>query len=171
MLRDTNHYNQYNRNKYRVCKFCSAFLFCIPAMIWGLLLYVFISDMTIQFDKIHKYSPANTFEKIDYVCREATFYKRGYTCTQNPCCTWQNSGGQNNVCVPKDMTSYATCPCGGACIQAKWYADVDIAAIVSFSLLFGGMYLWLLGIYLASIKCNCNWRKFCRKRNDYETIN
>jgi hypothetical protein len=120
---------------------CSRCFICSPDMCVGLigitvsisillfLLGAIILNAMEQKRLMREYSPADTFKKINFVCGKATSYRRVYSCTDNPCCTWSMTNSARNICVPKNMSSYETCPCGGVCLQAEMNYELGIGLI------------------------------------------
>ena len=63
---------------------------------------------------IKEYKNPNTLDKMRYAC---TGMKR--FCSNNPCCEYVFTENYRNICVPKNMTSYSSCPCGEVCNHAE----------------------------------------------------
>jgi hypothetical protein len=147
-----------------------------------ILIGLFSYGMSEQKRIMDEYSPANTIDKIEYVCGQATYYRGFYTCTENPCCQWISTNNQTEfgICTPKNMTSYETCPCGGVCLQAEMYYELGIYLMIIFS-----FFLTIIAIigacyanrkYRLSRKCRFmilkwRWRNYSTENNSLLPVN
>ena len=109
------YHNQSERR--RRIRFCSNVIrvwWILPVLMWMGIMYISIMAFWKNHSIIKEYKNPNTLDKMRYAC---TGMKR--FCSNNPCCEYVFTENYRNICVPKNMTSYSSCPCGEVCNHAE----------------------------------------------------